>query len=48
MKKKKISFRELIEENKVELMNDKKHLEEIEERLEAKRLVKVEQTENAS
>ncbi|HAQ07154.1 MAG TPA: FbpB family small basic protein [Bacillus bacterium] len=48
MKKKKISFEELMENNKVELMMDKKQLEKIEERLEAKRVGKVEPAGNAS
>jgi hypothetical protein len=43
VKKKKVSFEELMKANRLELMEDQKQLEKIEERLEAKRLEKVKQ-----
>ncbi|GAM15096.1 FbpB family small basic protein [Mesobacillus selenatarsenatis] len=46
MKKKKVSFEELMKANRLELMEDQRQLEKIEERLEARRLDK--KTGNAS
>jgi hypothetical protein len=43
VKKKKVTFEELMKANRLELMEDQKQLEKIEERLEAKRLDKVKQ-----
>ena len=38
MKKKKVSFEELLKENRRELLEDQKLLEKIEERIESRRL----------
>lgn len=43
VKKKKVTFEELMKANRLELMEDQRQLEKIEERLEAKRLDKVKQ-----
>jgi hypothetical protein len=46
MKKKKVSFEELMKANRLELLEDQKQLEKIEERIEARRID--EKTGNAS
>ncbi|MFT9600443.1 FbpB family small basic protein [Mesobacillus sp.] len=38
MKKKKVTFEELLKANRMELLEDQKQLEKIEERIEARRL----------
>ncbi|WP_084820276.1 FbpB family small basic protein [Mesobacillus campisalis] len=47
MKKKKISFIELVKRNKEELMRDQKELARIEARLEAKHSRRVQEARNA-
>lgn len=46
MKKKKVTFEELLKANRLELLEDQKQLEKIEERIEAKILAA--KSENAS
>ena len=48
VKKKKVTFEELLKANRLELLEDEKQLEKIEERIEARRLSNVHKSGNAS